>query len=127
MKRRLQTGESESGSLDVEWGKVMRYQLGGEDIPANGGFGNLGNLPRHYIRPPCTMGRDRRFTVKLGSPWWSLAINRSCKVLMSYGNSSNPVRHTSPDQLPYLARRNLRTAWRTRKDIEAHLESKVTF
>jgi acyl-homoserine-lactone acylase len=46
---------------------------------------------------------------------------------MSYGNSSQPGSPHQTDQLPYLTRKELRTAWRTRSEIEANLESKVKF
>jgi acyl-homoserine-lactone acylase len=49
------------------------------------------------------------------------------KVLMSYGNSSQPGSSHRTDQLPLLARKELRTAWRTRVEVEANLESRVKF
>jgi acyl-homoserine-lactone acylase len=116
----------ESGSLDVEWGKVMHYQLGGADIPANGGFGNLGIFrvitfgPMHNGIRSQIHGETWVSMVEFGNP-------PKLKVLMSYGNSSQPGSLHITDQLPYLARKELRTAWRTRGDIEANLESKVTF
>ena len=116
----------ESGSLDVEWGKVMRYQLDDVDIAANGGFGNLGVFRVITFGP---MHNGTRSQIH-GETWVSMVEFSNppkFKVLMSYGNSSQPGSPHHTDQLPYLARKELRTAWRTRSDIEANLESKVTF
>jgi len=116
----------ESGSLDVEWGTVMRYQLDGADLPANGGFGNLGIFrvitfgPMHEGTRSQIHGETWVSMVEFGDP-------PKLKVLMSYGNSSQPGSPHITDQLPYLTRKELRTAWRTRKDIESNLESKVAF
>jgi len=116
----------ESGTLDVEWGTVMRYKLGGVDLPANGGFGNLGVF-RVITFGPMTNGTRSQVH---GETWVSLVEfgdEPKMKVLMSYGNSSQPGSPHQIDQLPYLSRKELRNAWRTRKDVEANLESKVKF
>lgn len=116
----------ESGALDVEWGKVMRYQLGGVDLPANGGFGNLGIFrvitfgPLHDGTRSQIHGETWVSTVEFTSP-------PKARVLMSYGNSSQPGSPHLTDQLPWLTRKELRTPWRTRAEIEANLESRIRF
>jgi acyl-homoserine-lactone acylase len=116
----------QNGALDVEWGKVMRYQYAGADLPANGGFGNLGIFrvitfgPLHNGTRSQTHGETWVSAVEFGSPM-------KMKVLLSYGNSSQPGSPHRTDQLPYLTRKELRTAWRTRAEIEANLESRVKF
>jgi acyl-homoserine-lactone acylase len=118
--------ERESGSLDVEWGTVMRYHLGNLDLPANGGFGNLGIFRVITFGP---MRNGVRSQIH-GETWVSLlefGEPAKLKVLMSYGNSTQPGSPHLTDQLPFLARKELRTPWRTRAEIEANLESRVTF
>ena len=118
----------ESGSIDVEWGKVMRYQLGGEDIPGQRRLRHSGRKSACGLHS-APMHDGTRSQIH-GETWVSMVAfgdQPKLKVLMSYGNSSQPGSPHITDQLPYLARKELRTAWRTRKDIEAHLESKVTF
>jgi acyl-homoserine-lactone acylase len=116
----------ESGALDVEWGKVMRYRLGGVDLPANGGFGNLGIFrvitfgPLHDGTRSQIHGETWVSTVEFTSP-------PKARVLMSYGNSSQPGSPHLTDQLPWLTRKELRTPWRTRAEIEANLESRIRF
>jgi acyl-homoserine-lactone acylase len=117
---------AESGAIDVEWGKVMRLQLGGVDLPANGGTGNLG------IFRVITFGQmhDGVRSQISGETWVSTVEFTNppkARVLMSYGNSSQPGTTHWTDQLPYLTRKELRTPWRTRAEIEANLESRVKF
>jgi acyl-homoserine-lactone acylase len=114
------------GSLDVPWGQVMRLQFGGLDLPGNGGFGNLG------IFRVITYGADHGATrSQTAGETYIAAVEFSnpikAKVLLSYGNSSQPGSPHQTDQLPLVARKELRTAWRTRADVMANLESQVKF
>jgi acyl-homoserine-lactone acylase len=115
------------GALDVPWGQVMRIQWAGVDQPANGGFGNLGIFRvitfgplKNGVRTQ-THGETYVAAVEFTKP------AAHAKVLLSYGNSSQPGSKHQTDQLPYLARKDLRTAWRSRKEIEANLESRERF
>ncbi len=114
------------GALDVPWGQVMRFQWAGVDLPANGGFGNLGIFrvitfgPLHNGTRSQVHGETYVAAVEFSKPM-------KAQVLMSYGNSSQPGSPHQTDQLPYLTRKELRTAWRTRPEIEANLESRVRF
>ena len=49
------------------------------------------------------------------------------KVLMSYGNASQAGSPHAGDQLPLLAAKEMRDAWRTRAEVEANLESRDIF
>ncbi len=114
------------GALDVPWGKVMRFQWAGADLPANGGFGNLGIFrvitfgPLHNGTRSQVHGETYVAAVEFSQPMKAM-------VLMSYGNSSQPNSPHQTDQLPYLTRKQLRTAWRTRADVQANLEQAVKF
>ncbi len=116
----------EHGSLDVPWGEVMRFQFAGLDLPGNGGFGNLGIF--RVITFGDVHGATRSQTH--GETWIS-AVEFSkpmkLKVLMTYGNSSQPGSKHQGDQLPLLARKELRTAWHTRAEVMANLESRDRF
>lgn len=115
------------GALDVPWGQVMRIQWAGADQPGNGGFGNLGIFrvitygPLHGKVRSQVHGETYVAAIEFTRP------AAHAKVLMSYGNSSQPGSRHQTDQLPYLARKELRTAWRTRREIEANLESRDRF
>ena len=114
------------GALDVPWGKVMRYQWAGVDLPANGGFGNLGIFrvitfgPLHNGTRSQVHGETYVAAVEFSKPM-------KARVLMSYGNSSQTGSPHQTDQLPYLSRKELRTAWRTRGEVEQNLESRDRF
>jgi acyl-homoserine-lactone acylase len=46
-------------------------------------------------------------------------------VLTSYGNASQPGSAHGSDQLPLLARKEMRPIWRSRAEVEANLEERT--
>jgi acyl-homoserine-lactone acylase len=114
------------GALDVPWGQVMRLQFAGLDLPGNGGFGPLGVFrvitygSVHGATRSQTAGETYIAAIEFSNP-------PHAKVLLSYGNSSQPGSPHQSDQLPLVARKELRTAWRTRAEVMANLESQVKF
>ena len=46
------------------------------------------------------------------------------KVLIAYGNATQPGSAHIGDQLELFSKKQMRDAWRTRKDVEANLESR---
>lgn len=114
------------GALDVPWGQVMRLKIGSVDLPASGGPGRLGVFdvldfgPLEHGTRAAVFGGTYVALVTFGTPV-------RAKVLMSYGSSSQPGSRHCSDQLPLLAAGKLRDAWRSRAEIEAHLESRDTF
>jgi acyl-homoserine-lactone acylase len=113
------------GSLDVPWGQVMRLQFAGLDLPGNGGFGPLGVFrvitygANHGATRSQTAGETYIAAIEFSNP-------PHAKVLLSYGNSSQPGSPHQGDRLPLVARKELRTAWRTKADVEANLESGIS-
>jgi acyl-homoserine-lactone acylase len=114
------------GTLDVPWGQVMRYRLAGVDLPANGGFGNLGIFrvitfgPLQNKTRSQTHGETYIAAVEFGEPM-------RARVLMTYGNSSQPGSPHQTDQLPLLAKKQLRTAWLSKVEVEANLATRERF
>jgi len=112
------------GSLDAPWGDFMRLKRGATDLPANGATGALGAFrvlqyaPASQAKQAAVMGDT--FVALVTSP-------PHAQVLLSYGNSSQPGSPHAEDQLPFLSKKQMRTAWRERKDVEANLESKDEF
>ncbi|MGD9346796.1 MAG: penicillin acylase family protein, partial [Candidatus Aminicenantes bacterium] len=49
------------------------------------------------------------------------------KVLMTYGNATQTHSKHQGDQLELFANKEFRTAWLSREDIEANLESRESF
>lgn len=112
------------GTLDVPWGDVFRFRRGNADLPANGGFGPMGIFRTMTFGPPEANGRrypthgDTFFcAVEFAQP-----VQARC--LLGYGNASQPGSKHIEDQLPLLSRKELRSVWRTRAEIEANLEER---
>lgn len=118
--------EKAYGKLDVGWGEVYRLKYKNVNLPANGGDGYLGIFRVVNFAP----SENRQFQPVAGDSYVAaIEFSKPVKAmaLMSYGNSSQPGSRHSVDQLPLFARQQLRPVWRTRKDIEAHLETRQPF
>jgi acyl-homoserine-lactone acylase len=114
------------GSLDAPWSAEMRLKWGGLDLAASGASGRLGvfnvidyGLAKDGVRS-AMFGASFVAVVSFDSP-------TRAKVLMSYGQSSQPGSPHAGDQLPLLAAKRMRDAWMTRAEVEAHLESRDIF
>jgi acyl-homoserine-lactone acylase len=115
--------ESAFGSLDIAWGDVNRLRGGGVDLPANGGPSALGTFRVVGFQP----ARDGKFAAASGDSYVAVVEFASpvrARALVSYGNSSQPGSPHAADQFPLFAKKELRPVWRTRKEIEAHIESR---
>ncbi|HXG66599.1 MAG TPA: acylase, partial [Blastocatellia bacterium] len=114
------------GRLDVAWGEACRFRRGKVDLPANGGSGELGIFRVISYRP----GKDGRREA-LGGDSFVAAVEFGnpvkAKVLMTYGNSSEPDSPHYGDQLELAAKKHLRDAWRSRAAIEANLAARTAF
>ncbi|HEY9711143.1 MAG TPA: penicillin acylase family protein, partial [Oculatellaceae cyanobacterium] len=114
------------GALDVPWGEVARLRYGNVNLPASGGPGLFG-IFRVLDLAPAAGGRFQ----PVAGDTYIAAIEFSnpvrAKVLTTYGNATQPGSPHVGDQLSLYARDELRTVWRTRKEIETHLESRKVF
>ena len=115
-----------TGALDTPWGKEMRIKTGGVDLPASGGPGRLGIFDVIDFTPPANGQRTANFgdtfiaIVSFDKP-------SRAKVLMTYGNASQPGSPHIADQAPLLVKHEYRDAWRTRADVQTNLESKDSY
>ena len=115
--------EAAHGRLDVAWGEVYRLRAGMVDLPASGGPGEFGLLrvlyfaPTEDEHPQAVFGDTYVAAVEFADPV-------RARVLLTYGNASQPGSPHVGDQLALYARKELREAWRTREEIEAHLEAR---
>jgi acyl-homoserine-lactone acylase len=113
--------------MDIPWGEVMQLRRAQVNLPGNGGPGSLGIFRViDYSQP----SNDRRF-ISSGGDGYIAAIEFSnpiqARVLTTYGNASQPSSPHQGDQLKLSARKELRPAWRSRSEIETHLESRQVF
>ena len=114
------------GALDVPYGDVNRLRLGGKDLPGNGGAGDPFGIFRVAYYAP---GKDGTAHIVAGDTYYQVvefADPVRAKVLIAYGNATQPGSKHVADQLDLFARKEMRDAWRARPDVEAHIESRVT-
>ncbi len=114
------------GSLDVPYGDVYRLRFAGKDLPGNGGPGDpLGIFRVAYYAPD----KDGKSHIVAGDTYYQ-AVEFSdpvkAKVLIAYGNASQPGSKHAGDQLELFARKEMREAWRTRGEVEKHVEGRVS-
>lgn len=110
--------------MEVPYGDIFRLRWGDYDLPANGSYDHLGTF-RILTFVPDT---DLRLKPVHGDSYIAVvefAETVRAKVLLSYGNSTQPGSPHVGDQLELFARKELRDAWLTRDDIEAHLEDSL--
>jgi acyl-homoserine-lactone acylase len=114
------------GALDTPWGQAMRIRWGGQDLAANGGPGRMGVFDVLDFEP----AKDGVRAANFGGTYVALVTfdgPARAKVLLSYGNASQPGSPHIGDQAPLLAQQTLRDAWRTRAEVEANLEGRDAF
>ncbi|MEP7380387.1 MAG: acylase [Gemmatimonadota bacterium] len=113
------------GALDVPYGDVHRLRYAGKDFPGNGGPGDpFGIFRVAYYAPD----RDGTSHIVGGDTYYQVvefADPVRAKVLLAYGNATQSGSPHIGDQLELFSRKEMRDAWRSRVDVEAHLESRV--
>jgi acyl-homoserine-lactone acylase len=117
--------ERETGSLDTRYGDVAKLHVGDYEVEASGGpndpLGIFNALPLPfdltYMAIEDNPGDTWIAVVEFGE-------TATAHLLLSYGNASQPGSPHRGDQLPLLARGELRPAWRTRAEIDANLTAR---
>ena len=113
------------GAIDVAWGDVYRLRVGGRDLPANGGPGDLGIFRVVQFsedkdgKMRATSGDSYVATIEFGP-------TVRARSLITYGNASQPGSPHAGDQIELFAAKQLKTVWLVRADIEKNLERKET-
>ncbi len=109
------------GSLDIAWGDVNRFRMAGLDFPANGGPDNCGIFRTMYFADD----NDNKKHAVAGDTY--VAVTEfgdkvRAKVLLSYGNATQPGSKHIGDQLKMLSEKKLRPALLDMDDILKNLE-----
>lgn len=116
-------------SLYVPWGAFVRFRLGDQDLPGFGvgiGPGNFGSFTPNIAMPQ----PDGRLATVYGDTWVAViefSEPAQAMAVTSYGNATQQGSPHVDDQLPLYAAKEYRPIWRTRAEIEAHLESRQAF
>lgn len=112
------------GALDVPYGDIYRLRWsGGIDLPGNGATGGYGVFRvTDYL--PDADGKRRAFQGDSFVSIMEFSTPVRARVLLSYGNASQPGSPHDGDQLRLYSAKALRPVWRTRAEIEANLEER---
>jgi acyl-homoserine-lactone acylase len=114
-------------SLDVPWGDVYRIRFGNKDFPASGADGNkVGSFHSLWFQ----QDKDGKFKTVGGETFVAIiefSKPLKAQVLLCYGNSSHVESPHYGDQMELMSKKKLRPVWRTRDEIEKHLERKEIF
>ena len=113
------------GAIDVPWGQVYRLRVGGRDLPANGGPSDLGI----FRVVGFTEDKDGKFRATGGDSYvatMEFGPTVRARSLIGYGNASQPGSPHVGDQLDLFAKKQLKTVWLTRADIEQNLARRET-
>lgn len=124
--KQLEALRALGGGIDVPWGDVFRLRYGDVDLPANGAPDLLGSFRTLTYEPD----KDLRFRPVQGDSFIAVVEfgeTVHAKVLLAYGNATQPGSPHMGDQLTLFSEKQLRDAWLTRADIEAHLEDQIMF
>jgi acyl-homoserine-lactone acylase len=119
--------ETRFGALDVPLGEAVRLRYGGKDLPANGAPGDPIGVFR--VASPA-QGPDGKLVVVAGDTYYAaveFARPVRARVLLSYGNATRPGSRHRGDQLELFAKQQMREAWLTREQIQAHLGRRDAF
>ncbi|WP_416907680.1 MAG: penicillin acylase family protein [Polymorphobacter sp.] len=131
LKQAVADTRAQFGAVDRPLGEVSRFKLAGAkpgdfSIAGHGGLGNLG-IFRVMTWSPMKDGERQPLhgetwvsMVEFGTPMKAVGV-------MSYGNSSQPGSKHRTDQLELVQKKQFRTLWRTRAEIEQNLEERVAF
>lgn len=109
-------------ALDVPYGDVYRFERGSKDLPANGGAGRLGLFRTMTFGKKVgnkfypTHGETFVCAIEFGAP-------QKANCALGYGNASQPGSKHIEDQLHLLSEKKLHPVWRSRKEIQANLET----
>ena len=110
--------------LAKDFGSVRAVD--GVDLPGNGGPGAIGIF--RVITPGPVQGGT---STPVHGEGFTLAVEYSkpvkAKVLVSYGNCSQPGCKHHTDQLPLYQKKEWRPVWRTRVEVGRNVERRVKF
>lgn len=124
--------EQHGWAIDAPWGELRRFHRGKFDLPGNGGsdypwvlrglgvFRNIAFAPAADGHYDANGGDSFVAAVEFSKPL-------KARVLMTYGNTSDPSSPHFGDQLPLTAHKEWREPWMKPEEIRQHLEMITSF
>lgn len=117
--------EKKYGSMDISWGDVYRLRMNGIDLPASGGWQQQGI----FMSLTYAVDKDNKYHADGGETFIAVTEFSNpvrARVLLGYGNATQPGSKHIGDQLQLLSQKKLRPAWLSRKDVLDNLEKRET-
>ncbi|GAB4407077.1 MAG: acylase [Microscillaceae bacterium] len=114
----VQTFKEKQWPLDVAWGERYRIRFFNKDLPGNGVDGGLG-----VFRVAWGQSHAEGTDITGGDSWVGVIAfgeKIQARVLLSYGNTSQPDSPHYGDQLELFSKKELREAWFYRNQVEKH-------
>lgn len=112
---------TEARTLERPWGSFVRARRGKHDHPAHGMLDPFGSFrSAGYVREADGLWNTVFGTTYVAVTEFSNPVK--AKVLLAYGNSSQPDSKHYGDQLGLYSRFEMREAWLTRAEAKANLE-----
>ncbi|SFR52406.1 acyl-homoserine-lactone acylase [Robiginitalea myxolifaciens] len=111
--------EGKFGSLDKPWGEYYRIAYNGKNLPGNGIDGSMGVF---RVAWPASADENNMY-IGGGDSWVGViefGEQVNAKVLLSYGNATQPESPHFGDQLELFSKKELRDAWFTEAQIKAN-------
>jgi acyl-homoserine-lactone acylase len=111
----------DAGTLERRWGDFTHVRRGDFQDEAHGHLDPFGVFRVSGYAPD----QSGRYNIAFGTTYVAAILFTNpvrAKVLLSYGNSSQPGSKHDGDQIPLFSGRTMRDAWLTRPEIEANLE-----
>ena len=119
LERAVQSLLADAGTLERAWGTVTHARRGRHRVPGHGHLDPFG-----VFRVSGFASGDDGYEIAFGTTYVAaIEFTRPvrARVLLAYGNASQPQSAHVGDQLPLFAAKEMRTAWLTRSDVEANL------
>ena len=116
------------GGLEVPWGTIARLRRGVVDLPASGFPGDPYGAFRVMSPDIARIAAGKPAEVTFGDSFVAaveFGSTTTARVLLTYGNSTQPGNPHVGDQLALAQRGELRPAWRTLQQIDQNLESRM--
>ncbi len=112
------------GSLDMSWGEVNKVQVGDLEFPSNGAEGHYGVFRVAWHQD---VDSDKKYELIGGDSFYGVvefSDPLKAKVLLPYGNSTQPDSPHRGDQLELYSNKQMRDVWYTLDEVEQHVSER---
>ena len=112
------------GSLDMSWGEVNKVQVGDLEFSSNGAEGHYGVFRVAWHKD---VDSDKKYELIGGDSFYGVvefSDPLKAKVLLPYGNSTQPGSPHLGDQLELYSKKQMRDVWYRLEEVEQHVSER---